>query len=68
MKPGTAISYFATPIAGFVGVDCYDPMTHDLRPDSNCAKMRDDFDNAEHIKDYTNAILDRIRKRGKYEP
>lgn len=56
-----------TPIAGIVGMDCYDPVTQDLRPDSNCAKMRDDFNNAQSMKDYANAVIDRIRQRGKYK-
>lgn len=66
IKWGTVISSVATPIAGAMGLDCYDPATRDLRPESNCAKMRDDFDIARYPSDYVNSVLDRIRKRGKY--
>lgn len=62
MKIGTAIATVATPIARALRMNCIDPATQQLRPESNCAKMRDDFDNGNYI----NAALDRIRKRGKY--
>lgn len=38
IKFGTAISKVATPIAGALGMDCYDQTTHGLRPESPCAK------------------------------
>lgn len=44
MKIGTAISYVATPIAGAFGLPCVDPVTRGLRPDSTCAKVRNDLD------------------------
>jgi hypothetical protein len=66
MKLGTKIE--TNPIVHAVGkmTGCVDPVTHKLNPESNCAKMRDDFDNAQYVKDYGKAVLDRIRKRGKY--
>ncbi len=66
MKTGNAIASVATPIARTLGMGCIDPETKELRPESNCAKMRQDFNNAQYPQDYLNAVLDRIRKRGKY--
>jgi hypothetical protein len=67
MKLGDAIS--SNPIVHAIGraTGCVDPMTNDLRPESNCAKTRDDFNNAKYVRDYANSVLDRIRKRGKYK-
>lgn len=67
MKIGDAIAN--NPIVHAIGLatGCVDPVTNDLRPESNCAKTRDDFNNAEHLRDYASSLLDRIRKRGKYK-
>ncbi len=58
----------SNPIVHAIGraTGCVDPATNMLRPESNCAKMRDDFNNAQHLTEYVTAVLDRIRKRGKY--
>lgn len=40
MKVGDAISHVATPIAGALGLDCYDSKTRDLKPESPCAQRR----------------------------
>lgn len=44
MKLGTAISRVATPIAGVFGMDCYDPATRALRPESRCGKTAQALD------------------------
>jgi hypothetical protein len=62
MKTGDAIASVATPIARVLHMDCIDPATNQLRPESNCNKMIKDFNDG----NYVNAVLDRIRKRGKY--
>lgn len=41
MKLGDAISAVATPIARAWGLDCIDPATGQLHPDSGCARRRD---------------------------
>jgi len=66
MKTGDAIASIATPIARRFSMDCIDPATQQLRPESNCAKMQQDFNEAQHFHDYASAVLDRIRQRGKY--
>lgn len=40
MKLGDTASKIFTPIAGVLGLDCYDPETGDLKPESGCAKRR----------------------------
>jgi len=44
IKIGTAISQVATPFARVMHLDCIDPKTNDLKPDSPCAKVRDNLD------------------------
>jgi hypothetical protein len=44
MKIGTAISHVATPIARALNMPCIDPVTHNLRPDSTCAKVAGHLD------------------------
>lgn len=61
MKIGTLISTFATPIAGVLGADCYDPITKDLKPDSPCGKTRARLDAAQNPKEFASAIFDRFR-------
>jgi hypothetical protein len=65
MKLGSLISSVATPIAGLVGADCYDPETHDLRPDSPCAKARRRLDEARTLHDFSSAIFDRFWSKNK---
>lgn len=40
MQLGDMASSVFTPIAGALGLDCYDPETGDLKPESNCAQRR----------------------------
>ncbi len=40
MQLGDKISSVATPIARALNLDCIDPRTNDLRPESPCAKRR----------------------------
>lgn len=61
MKLGTAFSKLATPMAGLMGLDCYDPLTGDLKPDSPCAKTRTRLDAAKNPKEFASAIFDRFR-------
>jgi hypothetical protein len=56
MKPGDAISSLATPIARALKMPCIDPETRQLRPDSGCAKMRDNLNNG---MTFTDAIYQR---------
>lgn len=60
--------FASNPIVHAIGkaTGCVDPATNMLRPESNCAKMRDDFNNAQNFTEYVTAVLDRIRKLGKY--
>ncbi len=43
MRLGNAISAVATPIARALNMPCIDPETNQLRPESGCAKMRDNL-------------------------
>ena len=43
MKTGDLIASVATPIARVFHMDCIDPTTNQLRPTSDCAKMRDNL-------------------------
>jgi hypothetical protein len=61
MKLGTAISYIATPVAGALGLDCYDQITRDLKPESPCAKARASLDIAKTPQEFATAIFDRLR-------
>src|SRR5712664_1748565 len=63
MKIGTAISKIATPIAGALGADCYDPKTRDLKPDSPCAKARKQADEARNVRELGYVFYDRFFKR-----
>ncbi len=45
MKPGDIIASVATPIARAFNLPCIDPETQQLRPESGCAKMRDNLNN-----------------------
>jgi hypothetical protein len=40
MKLGDAIATVATPIARIMNLDCIDPETHELKPDSGCAQRK----------------------------
>lgn len=64
MKTGTAI---ATTIRPFVNI-ADTVLKTNLGGCQGCKQMEQDFNNAEHLRDYTNAVMDRIRKRGKYKP
>ncbi len=56
MKLGDAIATVATPVARALKMDCIDPETHRLRPESGCAKMRDNLNNG---MTFTDAIYQR---------
>lgn len=60
MKLGTTISNWATPAAGWLGMDCYDPLTGDLKPWSRCAQTRDRLDSAKTPSEFASAIFDRF--------
>lgn len=63
MKIGTAIARAVRP-----AVNAVDYVFHtDFGNCTGCKQMEQDFNNAEHFRDYSNAVLDRIRKRGKYK-
>ncbi len=51
MKTGDAIATVATPIARALGLPCIDPETKQLRPESGCAKMRDNLNGGMSIQD-----------------
>ncbi len=51
MKLGDAISTVATPIARALKLDCIDPETNQLRPESGCAKMRDNLNAGMSVQD-----------------
>lgn len=65
-KLGDAISKVVTPIASRMGSDCIDPVTNELKPESTCAKVRDDLNEGR----YRDAIYDRFfnRSRNKNKP
>ncbi len=51
MKLGNAISTIATPIARALKMDCIDPETNQLRPESGCAKMRANLNAGMSVQD-----------------
>ncbi len=51
MKLGDAISTVATPIARALKMDCIDPETQQLRPESGCAKMRNNLNSGMSVQD-----------------
>ncbi len=48
---GNAISIVATPIAQALKLPCIDPETKQLRPESGCAKMRDNLNAGMSVQD-----------------
>ncbi len=48
---GTKIASIATPIARGLNLGCIDPITQQLRPESGCAKMRDNLNAGMSIQD-----------------
>ncbi len=48
---GNKISSIATPIVRMVGADCIDPKTNDLRPESKCAKAKQQLNNGVPVWD-----------------
>ena len=56
MKVGDAISKVATPIARALNMPCIGPITNQLRPESGCAKMRNNLNNG---MTFTDAIYQR---------
>jgi hypothetical protein len=56
MKTGDAIAAVATPIARALKLPCIDPATKELRPESGCAKMRQNLNNG---MTFTDAIYER---------
>ena len=55
-KIGDKIASVATPIARALGMGCIDPQTNQLRPESGCAKMRDNLNAG---MNFTDAIYQR---------
>ncbi len=51
MKLGDAVSTVATPIARALKMGCIDPETNQLRPESGCAKMRDNLNAGMSVQD-----------------
>jgi len=51
MRTGDAIASVATPIARALKMPCIDPDTNQLRPESGCAKMRDNHNTGMSIQD-----------------
>ncbi len=51
MNAGNAISSVATPIARALKMPCIDPETNQLRPESGCAKMRDNLNAGMSMQD-----------------
>ncbi len=51
MKLGDAISTVATPIARALNLPCIDPGTNQLRPESGCAKMRNNLNAGMSVQD-----------------
>ncbi len=51
MRLGHAISTVATPIARVLKMPCIDPETNQLRPESGCAKMRDNLNAGMSMQD-----------------
>ncbi len=51
MKTGNAIASIATPIARALKLQCIDPETKQLRPESGCAKMRDNLNAGMSVQD-----------------
>lgn len=58
-KIGDKISSVATPIANALNLNCVDKQTGDLKPDSTCAKVRDDLNEGR----YVDAFYDRFFKQ-----
>ncbi len=48
---GDAIASVATPISRALKMDCIDPETQQLRPESGCAKMRDNLNAGMSLQD-----------------
>jgi hypothetical protein len=64
MKLGDTISVFATPIARALGMDCIDPITNELRPESPCFKAKQALNEGR----YWDAFNDRcFSKNGKHK-
>ncbi len=51
MELGDAIATIATPIARALKMDCIDPETQQLRPESGCAKMRNNLNAGMSVQD-----------------
>ncbi len=48
---GDKIAAVATPIARVLKMDCIDPETRQLRPESGCAKMRNNLNSGMNVQD-----------------
>lgn len=57
MKTGDVIAAVATPIARVLGLPCIDPDTKQLRPESGCARMKNNLNAGMNFAD---AIYDRF--------
>ncbi len=56
VRTGDVIASVATPIARALKMPCIDPETRQLRPESGCAKMRDNLNSGMSI---SNAVAER---------
>ncbi len=61
MRLGDTIASVATPIARTLNLNCIDPETNQLRPESPCAKKRD------FLNDFSDSIFDRFWNNNKKE-
>jgi hypothetical protein len=57
MKIGDAISTVAIPVARTLGMDCIDPETRQLKPESGCAKMKENLNSGMNLAE---AMFDRF--------
>lgn len=58
MGLGDAVGIIATPIAKVFNLDCIDPKTEDLRPESPCARRKRSLNQAgEKVTSFVSSIL-----------
>jgi hypothetical protein len=65
MLVGDAISKVATPVARWFGLGCVDPATGWLRPESTCAKVRDDLNDGRYADAFYDKFFKSTTKKGK---
>lgn len=62
---GDKIASVATPIARALKLPCIDPVTNELRPESGCAKMRQNLNNGMTITDAVYERWFKAKQEGK---